>query len=141
MKPVIKIFLALLFLLSLSAAAPTAAGAQGDEGPPGVRDSSGQEKGGGSLGSWLVSMYREHISPVDGSHCPSWPSCSTYAVQAIRKHGFVVGWVMTVDRLIHEGSEETRVSPMIYSRGERKIYDPIENNDFWWYPEATKGHE
>jgi hypothetical protein len=40
---------------------------------------------------------------------------------------------MTVDRLIHEGSEETQVSPVVFSQGKKKIYDPVENNDFWWY--------
>jgi len=46
---------------------------------------------------------------------------------------------MTVDRLIHEGNEETSVSPLIYSKGEWKILDPVENNDFWWY-HKDKGH-
>ena len=41
---------------------------------------------------------------------------------------------MTVDRLIHEGSEETKVSPVVLVDGQYKILDPVENNDFWWYP-------
>jgi hypothetical protein len=40
---------------------------------------------------------------------------------------------MTVDRLIHEGNEETKVSPVVFSGGKKKIYDPVENNDFWWH--------
>jgi len=44
-----------------------------------------------------------------------------------------MGWIMTVDRLIHEGEEEKKVSPVVYHRGRWKIYDPVENNDFWWY--------
>jgi hypothetical protein len=86
-----------------------------------------------NVGSWLVGFYRETVSRVDGDRCPSEPSCSEYSLQAFRKHGFLIGWVMTVDRLIHEGSEETKVSPVVFSQGKKKIYDPVENNDFWWY--------
>ena len=89
---------------------------------------------------WLVNLYREHISPIDGDRCPSLPSCSTYCVQAMQKHGFFLGWMMTVDRLVHEGQEETTVSPVVFSEGTWKIYDPVWNNDFWWYrPVSTKG--
>ena len=85
-----------------------------------------------SLGAWLISLYSKHISTVDGDRCPSFPPCSAYSAQAFKKHGFFMGWMMTVDRLIHEGKEETKVSPVIFSGGKWKIYDPVENNDFWW---------
>lgn len=95
-----------------------------------------QEKNTGfNPGVWFVSLYRDHISAVDGDRCPSTPSCSSFGVQAFRKHGFIMGWFMTVDRLIHEGKEEEKVSPVVYSRGKWMIYDPVENNDFWWYRE------
>ena len=85
-----------------------------------------------SLGAWLISSYSKHISAVDGDRCPSFPSCSAYSARAFKKHGFFMGWMMTVDRLLHEGKEETKVSPVILSEGKWKIYDPVENNDFWW---------
>jgi hypothetical protein len=85
-----------------------------------------------SPGAWLVSVFRDYVSAVDGDRCPSAPSCSSFSVQAFNKHGFIMGWLMTVDRLIHEGKEETDVSPHIYVNGRLKIYDPVENNDFWW---------
>ncbi len=91
--------------------------------------------------AWIVSFYRKHISRVDGDRCPSYPSCATYSLKALKKHGLVMGWLMTVDRLIHEGSEELKVSPMIFHNGKMKIYDPVENNDFWWYhPDEEKSH-
>jgi hypothetical protein len=52
-----------------------------------------------------------------------------------------MGWFLTVDRLIHEGSEEAKVSPLVYHHGRMKILDPVENNDFWWYKKDTKAHE
>ena len=87
-----------------------------------------------SLGAWFASFFSKHISPVDGSRCPSEPTCSSYSAQAFRKHGFVMGWLMTVDRLIHE-SDEDKVSPVVVRDGKGKIIDPLENNDFWWYSE------
>jgi putative component of membrane protein insertase Oxa1/YidC/SpoIIIJ protein YidD len=94
-----------------------------------------------NIGAWLVSIFRDHISAVDGDRCPSLPSCAAYSVQAFRKHGFFVGWMMTVDRLIHEGKEETAVSPLVYYKGKLRIYDPVENNDFWWYGHREKGQD
>ena len=49
-----------------------------------------------------------------------------------------MGWIMTVDRLIHEGKEETEVSPVVFSEGRWKIFDPLENNDFWWFQDKNK---
>ncbi len=90
---------------------------------------------------WLVNLYRDHISPIDGDRCPSLPTCSSYSVQSMEKHGFFLGWMMTVDRLLHEGQEETKVSPVVYYEGKWRVFDPVQNNDFWWYPPvATKGN-
>ena len=100
-----------------------------------------QEKSGFNLGAAFVSIFRDHLSAVDGDRCPSVPTCSEYGVQAFKKHGFFKGWMMTVDRLIHEGKEETAVSPLVYSNGKWRIYDPVKNNDFWWYPPKKKTSE
>lgn len=100
------------------------------------RDQGGEtrsEDGGFNAGAWMVSLFRDHLSAVDSDRCPSYPTCSSYSVEAFRKHGFFMGWLMTVDRLIHEGREETAVSPLVYTQGQWKIYDPVQNNDFWWH--------
>jgi hypothetical protein len=104
-----------------------------EKSPPSASEkSSAQQQSTGNLGTWLASFFRDTISAVDGDRCPSSPSCSSYSVQAFQKHGFFVGWVMTVDRLIHEGDEPS-VSPMVRSNGKYYVFDPVENNDFWWY--------
>ena len=83
--------------------------------------------------SWMflagISAFRKIVSPIDNKHCPSYPSCSSYGLQAFRKYGAFWGTMLTIDRLIHEPSE-ARFSPYIIIRGERKIYDPLEANDF-----------
>lgn len=129
---------ALLLLLSPSIQPPVEA-FEGDRGQP--WDAAGEERSTGGPGDWLVSLYSKHISPVDGDRCPSLPSCSSYSIQAIQKHGFVLGWMMTVDRLIREGKEETALSPTVFYRGKWQILDPVENNDFWWHPEERQAHE
>ncbi len=85
-----------------------------------------------NIGAWFASFFSEHISAVDGDRCPSSPTCSSYSAQAFKKHGFFVGWAMTVDRLIHEG-DEGDASPLVRDNGGLKILDPVKNNDFWWY--------
>ncbi len=138
--------LALLFLGVLISPLPCAASAAEKTTPDqtdGKSSSLEARKDGsaGNVGAWMATFFRDHLSRVDGDRCPSLPSCSSYSVRAFEKHGFFVGWLLTVDRLIHEGSEETEVSPLVYHQGRRKIFDPVENNDFWWYRKDAKGHE
>lgn len=85
-----------------------------------------------NIGVRLASFFRDHISAVDGDRCPSLPSCSSYSVEAFKKHGFFMGWLMSVDRLIHE-ADEAAISPLVRRNGQVKIFDPVENNDFWWF--------
>ena len=86
-----------------------------------------------SLFRFLVEAYRKNISPIDGKDCPMYPSCSEYSIQSFKKHGSLVGWIMTVDRLFRCGRDELRLSPQIIVNGEWRWYDPPERNDFWWY--------
>lgn len=85
-----------------------------------------------NIGFMLANFYKKVISPVDGDRCPSLPTCSAYSAEAFKKHGFFIGWMMTVDRLIHEGPEEAKISPTFYHGGKWKVLDPVQNNDFWW---------
>lgn len=86
-------------------------------------------------GQWvvqgLIGFYKNYISPVDGDRCPSYPTCSQYAIEAVRKHGALVGMVMGFGRLIHE-SDEIQRAPKIWINNSYRYYDPVENNDFWW---------
>ncbi len=47
----------------------------------------------------LVSGYRRFLSPLFGPTCRFQPSCSTYAMQALRAHGALRGSWLTVRRL------------------------------------------
>ena len=61
-----------------------------------------------------------------------YPSCSQYSMACFEKHGFLMGWMMTWDRLYRCGRDELRLSPQMIVDGKYKCYDPVENNDFWW---------
>jgi uncharacterized protein len=47
----------------------------------------------------LLSGYRRFVSPALGPHCRFYPSCSAYAVDAVRGHGALRGSWLTVRRL------------------------------------------
>jgi putative membrane protein insertion efficiency factor len=80
----------------------------------------------------LFRFYQNHISVVDGNRCSMFPSCSQYALDAFEKHGPILGWVMTCDRLVRCGRDEAYISPQISVNQEKLIYDPVTANDFWW---------
>lgn len=47
----------------------------------------------------LVNVYRWFISPMLGTHCRFHPTCSRYALEAIRCHGCWRGGAMALRRL------------------------------------------
>jgi uncharacterized protein len=48
---------------------------------------------------WLLRAYQYVLSPYLGSRCRFTPSCSHYAVEAVRVHGAVKGSLFTAKRL------------------------------------------
>jgi len=84
-----------------------------------------------------LQVYRgplNSLSAVRRGVCPMHPSCSEYGRQAVRKHGFLVGWVMTMDRLLRCGRNEVTQVQRVWVAGDWKFYDPVDANDSWWYP-------
>ena len=60
-----------------------------------------------------IRLYQRAISPAFGARCRYYPSCSEYAVQAIRSYGILRGLVIAAWRLL-------RCNP--WSRGG---FDPV----------------
>jgi putative component of membrane protein insertase Oxa1/YidC/SpoIIIJ protein YidD len=79
-----------------------------------------------------LRFFQQVISPVDGARSNMYPTGSAYARQAIKKHGALVGIVLTTERLMHEGNED-QVAPRIRKYGLWRVHDPVEANDWWWY--------
>ena len=56
----------------------------------------------------LIKFYKYFISPLLGPRCRFYPSCSSYAIEALRLHGVIIGLYLTLRRLLkchpfHEG--------------------------------------
>ena len=47
-----------------------------------------------------VEAYRRYVSPCLGRHCRFHPTCSRYAVEALARHGILIGGALTVRRLL-----------------------------------------
>lgn len=62
-----------------------------------------------------IRVYQRALSPLVGPRCRYYPSCSEYAVEAIRRFGILRGVVLAVWRLL-------RCNP--WSRGG---FDPVED--------------
>ena len=82
-------------------------------------------------GILLISFFQTVVSPVDGASCDFYPTCSAYAKQAIQKHGLFIGLVMASERLcrLHSPAGYEPIEKF----GAYYYYDPVENNDFWFY--------
>jgi putative membrane protein insertion efficiency factor len=50
--------------------------------------------------SFPIRLYRRLISPAFGQRCKYHPSCSAYALQAIRTYGILRGSVLAAWRLL-----------------------------------------
>jgi hypothetical protein len=53
--------------------------------------------------SWLLSgirFYQRYLSPLLGSNCRFYPTCSQYMYEAIAKYGVAQGGWMGIQRLL-----------------------------------------
>ena len=72
----------------------------------------------------VILFHQNVLSPVDGPRSHFRPSSSSYMLQSMQKHGFVMGFLMGCDRLMRENSDEW-VYRTIESEGKIFKYDPI----------------
>ena len=78
-----------------------------------------------------LRFFQGVISPVDGARSNMYPTGSDYARRAFRKHGALLGLMLTTERLMHEGNEAI-IAPRIRKYGLWRVYDPVQANDWWW---------
>ncbi|QTA78560.1 Putative membrane protein insertion efficiency factor [Desulfonema limicola] len=88
-----------------------------------------------------VNFFKNYISNADGNRCPMHPSCAAYSAEAIKKHGPLLGWIMTFDRLMRCGRDEISISSTIKINNNYYCNDPVSNNDFWWYDLNQDGQD
>ena len=49
---------------------------------------------------WLIRAYQLLVSPLLGPRCRFHPSCSHYALEALREHGTLRGGYLSMRRLL-----------------------------------------
>lgn len=54
--------------------------------------------------AWL-DFYQTWISSFDGNRCVLHPTCSRYASECFSHHGWLMGFVLTSERLMHEAEK------------------------------------
>lgn len=75
------------------------------------------------LSEYIILFHQNIISPVDGPRSHFRPTSSRYMLLAIRRHGFIKGYLMGCDRLLRENKEEW-VYRKIEVDGELYKWDP-----------------
>lgn len=83
----------------------------------------------------LLKFYRAGPARLNMSPCPSSPSCSVYAEQAIDRFGLVIGSMVAADRLIHEHSRLAE-GPWIIDGRRLAVHDPLPPRLAWWDKQA-----
>ena len=63
----------------------------------------------------LIRFYRRFLSPMHAPCCPFTPTCSTYAMQAIERHGAIYGSYLAIRRLLrcqplYKGSRKSKTA-------------------------------
>jgi putative membrane protein insertion efficiency factor len=48
----------------------------------------------------IIILYRRFISPLKPASCRFYPTCSEYAILAIRKYGVLKGSFMAIKRIL-----------------------------------------
>ena len=49
---------------------------------------------------YIIKKYQKYISPIKGTKCPYFPSCSNYGLEAVEKYGFFKGGIMAAWRIM-----------------------------------------
>lgn len=70
--------------------------------------------------TFLIQLYQRWVSPFLGKTCRFQPSCSTYTIEAIQKHGTLKGICLGVGRLLH-----------CHPYCSKDIYDPVPERFAW----------
>lgn len=79
------------------------------------------------LSEYVILFHQNILSPVDGPRSHFRPTSSRYMLLAMRRYGFLKGYIMGCDRLLRENKEE-----WVY----RKVV--IDGEEFKWDPTFSK---
>ncbi len=75
------------------------------------------------LSEYVILFHQNTLSPVDGPRSHFRPTSSRYMLLAMKRHGFIKGYIMGCNRLLRENKEEW-VYRTITIDGETYKWDP-----------------
>ena len=52
----------------------------------------------------IIKFYQSFISPLIGSNCRYTPTCSTYSIDSLKKHGLIKGMFLSIKRISKSNS-------------------------------------
>lgn len=78
----------------------------------------------GPFAEIMIGFHQNVVSPVQGPRSHFNPSSSHYTLNAMRKYGFVRGFVMGCDRLMRENNDNWVYRTSLVD-GELMKYDPV----------------
>lgn len=61
----------------------------------------GMDRAGAGVAVGLIIVYQSVIRPHLAGNCKFHPTCSVYAIEALRRYGLLRGAVMAIRRLLH----------------------------------------
>ena len=76
------------------------------------------------LAEKVIDFHQQILSPVDGPRSHFHPCSSAYMRQAMKKHGFTIGFFMGCDRLMRENSDDW-IYRKIEVNGSLIKHDPV----------------
>ena len=79
----------------------------------------------------IVAFYRTAVAPAIGARCSLTPGCSSYFLEAGRKHG-LLAFPMIADRLVREPSVVSEAAQPVDDGHSLRYADPVEAHDYWW---------
>ena len=95
-----------------------------------VNNESVQSAWSGKPAEWIISFYQSQISPAIGERCTLSPSCSEYAIHALKKHG-ALGLAIYADRAIREPDVIHKHKSPIVIDNRQKYRDTLNEHDYW----------
>ncbi len=79
----------------------------------------------GPVAEVLIRFHQKVISPADGPRSYHKPSSSQYTLDAMRKYGFMGGFLLGCDRLMRE-NEDPWIYPVVLDEaGDTFKWDPV----------------
>lgn len=90
--------------------------------------SSFSDKGDPAYTSVMADLYQKNLSSISfvrKGECPMHPSCSQFAKESYSKFGFVLGTVLTSERLMRCGRDCLKKLKIVNTERGLKFYDPV----------------